>query len=130
MMKGAGAPDTAWNFLMMIPEMMTRMIPITYAKTATQTLPARAPAIAEMTGSFAPQGMNVHVMAVIRRSDSLSMVLVDMTPGTPHPVLTIRGMNDFPERLKYLKIRSMTNATRAMYPTSSRMTRQMNRTII
>ena len=73
-----------------------------------------APAMAEITGSFAPQGMNVTVIAVMRRSDSLSMVREDMTPGIPHPVPTRRGMKDFPERLKYLKTRSMTNATRAM----------------
>ena len=83
-----------------------------------------------MTGSFAPQGMNVTVMAVIRLSLSLSIVLDAITPGIPQPVPTRRGMKDFPESPKYLNTRSMTNATRAMYPISSRMTRQRKRMII
>ena len=68
----------------------------------------------EITGSLAPQGMNVTVMAVILLSLSLSMVLDAMIPGTPQPVPTRTGMKDFPESPKYLKMRSMTNATLLM----------------
>ena len=65
-------------------------------------------------GILAPQGIKVVVMIVMRRSDSFSMVLVAMTPGTPQPDETSMGMNDLPERPKRLKMRSMTKATRAM----------------
>ena len=67
-----------------------------------------------ITGSLAPQGMNVVVMTVMRRSFSFSMVLVASTPGTPQPVETSMGMNDLPDSPKRRKTRSITNATRAM----------------
>ena len=67
-----------------------------------------------MIGSLAPQGMNVVVMTVMRRSFSFSMVLVAMTPGTPQPEETSIGMNDLPDRPKRRKMRSMMKATRAM----------------
>ena len=53
-------------------------------------------------------------MIVKRRSFSLSMVRVAITPGTPQPVDTKIGINDFPERPKRRNIRSMTKAIRAM----------------
>ena len=65
-------------------------------------------------GSFAPQGMNVVVMTVMRRSFSFSMVFVASTPGTPQPVETSMGMKLLPERPKRRNTRSITNATRAM----------------
>ena len=67
-----------------------------------------------MIGSLAPQGMNVVVMTVMRRSFSFSMVLVAMTPGTPQPEDTSMGMNDLPDRPKRRNTRSMMKATRAM----------------
>ena len=67
-----------------------------------------------MIGSLAPQGMNVVVMTVIRRSFSFSMVLVAMTPGTPQPEDTSMGMNDLPDRPKRRNTRSMMKATRAI----------------
>ena len=45
-----------------------------------------APEISAMIGSFAPQGMNVVVMMVMRRSRSFSMVREAMMPVTPQPV--------------------------------------------
>ena len=65
-------------------------------------------------GALAPQGMNVVVMVVMRRSFSFSMVFVAMTPGTPQPVEMSIGINDLPDRPKRRNTRSMTNATRAM----------------
>ena len=76
--------------------------------------PKRAPAIMAMNGSFAPQGMKVVVMIVIRRSRSFSMVREAMMPGTPQPVPTSIGIKDLPERPNLRKIRSSTKAIRAM----------------
>ena len=84
------------------------------------------PAISAITGSFAPQGMFVTVIIVIRRSFSFSIVRVAMIPGTPHPDPIRNGMNDFPERPNLRNIRSMIKATRAMYPQSSRIERNRN----
>ncbi len=86
-----------------------------------------APANRAIIGSLAPHGMKVVVMMVIRLSRSFSMVLEAMTPGTPHPVPISIGMKDLPERPNLRKIRSMINATRAIYPQSSRIARKMNR---
>ena len=69
-------------------------------------------------------------MMVIFLSRSFSIVRLAITPGTPHPVATRQGMKLFPERPNCLKIRSITNATRAMYPTSSRIERSRKRTNI
>ena len=79
-----------------------------------------------MTGSLAPQGIVVVVIIVIRRSFSFSIVRVAMIPGTPQPCEIINGMKDLPERPNFLKILSMINATRAMYPQSSRTERKKN----
>ena len=79
-----------------------------------------------MTGSFAPQGIMVVVIIVIRRSFSDSIVRVAIIPGTPQPEEIRNGMKLFPESPNLRKIRSMMNATRAMYPTSSRKLRNRN----
>ena len=68
----------------------------------------------EMNGTFAPQGMKVVVMMVIRRSRSFSIVREAMIPGTPQPVPMSIGMKDLPERPNLRKIWSRTNAIRAM----------------
>ena len=83
--------------------------------------------------TFVPEEKDVKKVvstSVILLSLSLSMVLVAMIPGTPHPVPTRIGMNDLPERPKNLKTRSMTNAILAMYPMSSRMHSARKRTSI
>ena len=67
-----------------------------------------------MIGSFAPQGMKVVVMIVMRRSFSFSIVRVAIIPGTPQPEEISIGMNDLPERPNLRKIRSMMKATRAI----------------
>ena len=51
-------------------------------------------------GIFAPHGIIVVVMMVMRRSISFSMVLVAMTAGTPQPEAMSIGMNDLPDRPK------------------------------
>ena len=65
-------------------------------------------------GSFAPQGIMVVVMMVMRRSFSFSMVLVAMTAGTPQPDAISMGMKLLPDRPNLRKMRSIMNATRAM----------------
>ena len=47
-----------------------------------------------------------------------------MTAGTPQPLPTRIGMKDLPDRPNLRKMRSMMNATRAMYPESSRSARK------
>ena len=49
-------------------------------------MPTSAPNTSAMMGIFAPQGIIVVVMTVMRRSFSFSMVLVAMTAGTPQPL--------------------------------------------
>ena len=67
-----------------------------------------------MIGSLAPQGMNVVVMTVMRRSRSFSMVRDAMIPGIPQPVPMSMGMKDLPDSPNLRKTRSMTKAIRAM----------------
>ena len=83
--------------------------------------------IAMMT-VFAPQGMNVARMTVMRWSRSFSIVRAAITAGTPQPLPTIIGMNDLPESPNLRNSLSMMNATRAMYPQSSRKARKRNTT--
>ena len=84
-------------------------------EVATHAAPPKiAPAIIAMNGSLAPQGMNVVVIMVIRRSRSFSIVLEAMMPGTPQPVPIRIGIKDLPERPNLRKIRSITNAIRAI----------------
>ena len=51
-------------------------------------------------------------------------------PGTPHPLPISIGMNDFPDNPNFLKILSMINATRAIYPQSSNIAKNINNTNI
>ena len=129
--KGAGSPANIFVFLSMIPDTMIAAIPRKYALGPTHHAPPKsATAIMEMMGSLAPQGMNVVVMMVIRRSRSFSMVRDDMIPGTPQPVPMRIGIKDLPERPKRRNILSMMNATLAMYPQDSRIARKMKSTSI
>ena len=106
-------------------------IPIKYALGATHHAPPKsAPAIIPIKGSFAPQGIKVVVMIVIRRSRSFSIVLDAMIPGTPQPVPISIGINDLPERPNLRKMRSRTKAIRDIYPHASRNARKMNSTSI
>lgn len=90
-------------------------MPMKYAEVETHGLPPKsAPAIMPMKGTFAPQGMKVVVMMVMRRSRSFSMVREAMMPGTPQPTPMSIGMKDFPERPNLRNTRSSTNAMRAM----------------
>ena len=113
--KGAGSPAKIFVFFRIIPEQIIAAIPRKYALVATHAAPPNtAPAIMAMKGVFAPQGINVVVMMVIRRSRSFSMVLEAMIPGIPQPVPTRIGMKDLPERPNLRKILSMMKAIRAM----------------
>ena len=93
-------------------------------------MPKNAPAIMAIIGSFAPQGTKVVVIMVILRSRSFSIVRDAIIPGTPHPLPISIGMKDFPERPNLRKIRSMINATRAIYPQLSKKARKINNTNI
>ena len=95
--------------------MMIAAIPMKYAPVETAAEPWKsAPAIIAINGTFAPQGIKVVVIIVIRRSLSFSIVREAIIPGTPQPVPTSIGMNDLPERPNFLKIRSRTNAILAI----------------
>ena len=60
------------------------------------------------------------------RSFSSASVRVLMNAGTEHPKPIIIGMNALPERPNLLKILSRMNATRAIYPLSSRIEKNRN----
>ena len=113
--KGAGSPAKRLVFLSMMPEQMIAAMPMKYAEVDTHALPPNsAPAIIAMNGTFAPQGMKVVVMIVMRRSRSFSMVREAMTPGTPQPTPMSMGMKLLPERPNLRNTRSRTKAIRAM----------------
>lgn len=62
-------------------------IPMKYADVATHAEPPKiAPAIIVINGTFAPHGIKVVVIMVIRRSRSFSIVLDAIIPGIPQPV--------------------------------------------
>lgn len=67
---------------------------------------------------------------VIRRSRREGSVRVDMTAGTEQPKPISRGTMLRPDRPILRSSLSMTKATRAMYPPSSRMERKKKSTVI
>ena len=69
-------------------------------------------------------------MIVILRSRSEGSVRVAMIAGTLHPKPISMGTKLRPERPIFRSGLSMTNATRAIYPVSSRMDRKKNSTTI
>ena len=125
--KGAGSPEKALIFFIMIHEIITKAIPEKYIKGATHHAPPiRYPAMVAITGSFAPHGIDVVVIMVILLSFSFSIVRVAIMPGTAQPDEIKKGIKLSPESPNLRKIRSMINATRAMYPQSSRMDKKKN----
>ena len=82
------------------------------------------PARSDMIGSFALQGTKGTSIAVISFSFWFSTVLAVMMPGTEHPVPTMKGMIDFPERPNFLNRASRKNAILDMYPVASKTERQ------
>ena len=99
----------------MIPDIIIAAIPMKYALVATQAEPPKiAPAIIEMNGTLAPQGINVVVIIVMRLSRSFSIVLEAMIPGIPQPVPMSIGIKDLPERPNLRNTLSKTNAILAM----------------
>lgn len=91
---------------------MIAAIPRKYADGATQDAPPKiAPATMAINGSFAPHGIKVVVMIVIRRSLSFSIVREAMIPGTPQPEPISIGIKDLPERPNLRNTLSMMNAT-------------------
>ena len=53
-----------------------------------------------------------------------------MIPGTPQPLPINIGINDFPDKPNFLKMRSMIKAIRAIYPQSSNTAKKANNTNI
>ena len=127
-MNGAGSPANIFVFLSIIPDTRIAPIPKKYALGATQPAPPKiAPAIIAINGTFAPHGINVVVIIVIRLSFWFSIVRLAIMPGTPQPVPTRTGMNDFPESPKRRNTRSRMNAMRDIYPQDSSHARKKNR---
>ena len=89
-----------------------------------------APATATRIGNFAPQEKNGIVLIVRVRSLSSIRVRVFTIAGTEQPKPIIIGINALPETPKRRKIPSRINATRAIYPVSSKMESKHNNTII
>lgn len=90
-------------------------IPMKYADVATHAEPPKiAPAIIAINGTFAPHGIKVVVIMVIRRSRSFSIVLDAIIPGIPQPVPISIGINDLPDRPNLRNTRSSTKAIRAI----------------
>ncbi|MPM96580.1 hypothetical protein SDC9_143744 [bioreactor metagenome] len=90
-------------------------IPVKYIVVPTHAASLKnTPANNAITGSLAPQGINVVNIAVVLLCLSFLIVLVAITPGIPHPVLIIIGIIDFPDKPTFLKKRSITTATRAI----------------
>ena len=129
MIKGTGSPLNEVRFKIIATTMPTTM-PRIYSeiiasagacgKNAAQSRP--------YTGSLAEHDMKGVSMTVIFRSCSEGSVRVDMMAGTLQPKPTSIGTKLRPESPKRRKILSMTKATRAMYPESSRMDSRRNST--
>ena len=98
---GCVSPANNCVFFKKMPEPTTAAIPIKYADGAIQLwCGKKVPEIRPIIVNLAEQGMKVVSIIVILRSFSLSIVLVDMIPGTPQPVEISNGIKDLPERLK------------------------------
>ena len=81
-------------------------------------------------GSFAVQLINGVSRMVIFLSRSLGSVRVDITAGTVHPNPISMGTMLRPESPILRSVRSITKATRAMYPLSSSRERKRNSSTI
>ena len=86
-----------------------------YIIVAISAFPGKKACVIRRTISiFAAHGIKVASMIVILLSFSSSMVLVAIIAGTPQPVPTTIGINDFPESPNLLNILSNINATLAI----------------
>ena len=81
-------------------------------------------------GSLAPQEKNGITLMVAILSLSSARVLVLIMAGIEQPNPMIIGMKALPESPNLRNILSRMNATRAMYPLSSIMEKNMNSTRI
>ena len=93
----------------------TNKIPTRYIVAETHHASAKnAPANKAITGIFAPHGIKGVSIAVVRRSLSLRIVRLAMTPGIAHPVPITIGITDLPESPTLLKIGSSTTVALAI----------------
>ena len=88
------------------------------------------PEIAVRMGNFAPQEKKGITRIVAVRSFSSARVRVLIIAGTLHPNPMIMGMNALPETPKRRNTLSRMNATRAIYPLSSKTEKKRKRTRI
>ena len=79
-------------------------------------------------GSFAEQLINGVNNIVIFLSLAEGSVLVAIIAGTEHPKPISIGTKLLPDKPIFLKILSIKNATRAIYPVSSSIERKKNKT--
>ena len=99
------------NFFKIMPDIIIAIIPIIYALIATIGEPPKiAPQINAINGTLAPQGIKEVVIMVILLSETLSMVLDAIMPGTEQPVPTRIGINDLPDSPNFLNSLSKTKA--------------------
>ena len=89
-----------------------------------------APEMAVKIGSFAPQEKNGITLIVAIFSLSSANVLVLIMAGTEQPNPIIRGKNALPLKPNFLKILSRINAIRAIYPLSSIIEKNKNKSKI
>ena len=116
------------DFLYFIPVMALtskapsniRRIPTKYIRGPTHDASDKnAPEKSAITGSFAPQGINVASIADVLLSLSLRIVRQAIIAGIPQPVPIIIGITVFPDKPTLLKIGSRTTVARDIYPQSS-----------
>ena len=106
---------------------------IEYVITSTcgkLNLIAIPPAIAVKIGNFAPQEKKGITLIVLVLSLSSAKVRVLIIAGTLHPKPIIIGINARPDKPNFLKILSRIKATRAIYPVSSIIEKNKNKTKI
>ena len=134
---GAGLPEKGFVFFNIIAATNTATIPTKYIAGAINpaacqpaTLPAITPPNKAITGNLAPQGINVAVIIVKRRSLSCSIVFDAIIAGIPQPEPINNGIKLFPDKPKYLNTLSITKAIRTMYPQSSKIDKNKNRIAI
>ena len=134
-MNGADSPFNV-VFLIKITEIIATMIPtryIEYVMTSTCLNPkaiAIPPAIAVKIGSLAPHEKNGMTRIVAVLSLSSASVLVLTIAGTEQPNPMIIGMKALPDKPNFLNNLSKIKATRAIYPVSSMIAKNKNKTRI
>ena len=93
--KGSRVSGEHFRLLQIIPEQMIAATPTNMPAATGALLPKHRSGDHRDKGIFAPQGIKVVVIIVMRRSLSFSMVRDAMIPGTPHPFRSASGQRTF-----------------------------------